>query len=75
MIDINYYQMEKESEQFASEQREYIEIVSDRYEQEMIKAVNNIKYELNKSESPYLGTDLTPIIDESLAIVDVSEEE
>lgn len=69
----NYSAMKEESKRIASEQQEYIAIVSDRYEQEMKEAVSNIKYEVDKAESPYLGKDLAPIIDESLAIVDVSE--
>lgn len=69
----NYLAMEEESQRIAFEQLEYTAIISDRYEQEMKKAVSNIKYEMEKAESPYLGLDLAPIINESLAIVDVSK--
>lgn len=70
---MNLLRMNKESERFASEYNETQEILADRYEQEMNKAVSNIMYEVDKADSPYLGKDLAPIIDESLTIVDVSE--
>lgn len=68
MKKTNFYQMEEESQKIASEQQEYIAIVSDRYEQDMKKTVSNIKEEVEKAESPYLspnvdsrGKDLAPI--------------
>ena len=66
--------MEEESKKVATEQQEYIAIISDRYQQEMKKVASNIKYEVENAESPYLGLDLAPVIDESLATIDLSEE-
>ena len=51
----DYSNMEKESKKVASEQQQYIAIVSDRYKQEMKKAAGNIKYEVENAKSPYLG--------------------
>ena len=70
---MNQLKMTEESEQFAIEYNETQKILEDKYEQEMRKAVSNIRREVNKAESLCLGWDLAPIIDESLAIVDVSE--
>ena len=68
---MNQLRMNKESDKFATEYNEISEILADRYEQEMREVVSNIKYELDKVELPYLGLDLAPIIDESLATVDL----
>lgn len=68
---MNQLRMNKESDKFATEYNEISEILADRYEQEMREAVSNIKYELDKAELPYLRLDLAPIIDESLATVDL----
>lgn len=65
--------MTKESEQFASEYDEFQKIFEDEYQVEMIRATQNIKKEVDKADTPYLGTDVTPIIDESLATIDLSE--
>ena len=67
----NYLSMEEESKRIALEHEEYLAILTDKYEQDMKEAVSNIKHELDKAESPYLGLDLAPIIDESLATIDL----
>ena len=71
MMETNYLSMEEESKRIALEHEEYLAILTDKYEQEMKGAVSNIRYELDKAESPYLGLDLAPIIDESLATIDL----
>lgn len=70
----NFSQMEEDSKRFASIYSEFQEILADRYQQEMTKAAQNIMYEVEKADSPYLGKDLAPIIDNSLVIVDIGYE-
>ena len=71
--NMSYLKLNQESEQFASEYSQLQEILADRYQQEMTKAIRNIKEEVNNAESPYLGLDLAPIIHDSLTIVDISK--
>lgn len=58
----NFYQMEEDSERFATIYSESQEILADKYQQEMTKATQNIKNELEKAELPYLGKDTTVTI-------------
>ena len=67
----NYLSMEEESKRIALEHEEYLAIFTDKYEQDIKEVVSNIKHELDKADLPYLGLDLAPIIDESLATIDL----
>ena len=55
----DFSQMEKDSKIFAAIYLESQEILADRYQQEVTKATQNIKEEVEKSELPYLGKDST----------------
>ena len=44
-------------------------------EQDIKEVVSNIKHELDKADLPYLGLDLAPNINESLATIDLIKKE
>lgn len=52
---MNQLRMTEESDKFTSEYNKTQEILAYRYEQEIRKAISNIREEVDKAESPYLG--------------------
>lgn len=75
MTKTNYLLMEEESKRIALKHEEYLAIFTDKYEQDMRRIVSNIKHELDNADLPYLGLDLAPNINESLATIDLIKKE